>query len=478
MHTSACRNICLCNNPDRLCMAEREALLDSALILDNLSEDFSHFKTPRLRQLYCAAVYKHCGGMLDPNDVKAARNLYLEYEANKVKKVELTTPFGFFRKQLLEMQANWAENREKVKTQHTEEMTRVEERRNIHMAEAWWLEIMSHAWRDFRWKTMSDSYQLACTPETMGEYQHVMTHNNIRHPFEIWKLRNQSKFKGLNELKRYVWERSGKPTNDKHRSANMYTHATEWLMRDCRSLLKLWPSGRVNDRVYAEADQFYVTVKETLYSDPWSTVMSRDLGLNYTESAKECSHLYAMANRIHPFFDWATDKGMDLDNNPVDRVILFNIAGSPHVANYIDAIVRLIRMLGEPFIPHLPQFQTEEESVMAKATEETKSDVEICKDENGWYLWLEGKRLPIKLGGMPKRDSVYTEPFYKFVDGGAKIGFNLRDDNYSVQVDKDFEITWISSVAIPEVIGLMVPRDHALFDLIKVEVDASRLLNG
>lgn len=478
MHTSACRKICLCNNPDRLCMAERDALEDPSIITNNLGADYSHFKTHWLKQYYCFAVYRHCGFGSTVVDVEFARKLYLEYEANKVKKVELTTPWGFFRKQLLEMQANWAENREKVKMQRAEERATAEESRNIYMAEAWWLEIIGMAWKDIRWKQMSESFQLVCFPESMHEYQRVMEHNNIRHPFEIWKLRNQHKFTGLIELKRYIWERSGKPTTDKHRGANTYTYGTKWLIEECRSLIKLWPTGRVNPQIYADADQFYETVKETLYTDPWSTVLSRDLGLDYTESATECKYRYELNRLIHPFHMWVNDEGFDLDNNPVDRVILFWLAGSPRYMDYLDGIIKIIRKIGIPFIPHLPQFQTEEEQSMAKATEERKSDVEVAKGDDGWYMYWEGKKLPIKLGNLPKRNAVYTEPFYNFVNSVAKVGISLGDSNYSIEVNESFEITWIDGTGMTEVTGLMVPQDHPFFDMVRVEVPASSLFNG
>lgn len=418
MHTPACRTVCLCHNPDRLCIAEREALDDLASITNR-------------------------------------------------------TPYGFFRKKLLEFRANWRENQAKVEAQRAEDILDAKERRSSVAAETWWTHVVNMAWVDDRWKIMSACYQPVGPTRSLGEYKSLMGRYNIPHPFDLWRIRNRAKFSSEDAFRRYFWERCNKPYIHMSHSDRTYEQSTEWLMNEARELLNIWPTGQVSKDLHVLADAFYDTVKETLYSDPWSTVLSHALGLDYTEAVEECKHRYEVKCLIHPFYMWSCGIGLDLDNNPVDRVILFTMLGSPEIMYWTNAIIDLISKIGPPFNPILPQLETEELDMIEN------TDVCISTDEAGsWFVEYNGRKYPIKMGGLPKRESVYSEPFYNFVNGFSRVGISVRDSNYTVEVGVNYEILGISSDVYSEVTALMIPRNHPFFDLVKVEVDVTSLFYG
>lgn len=219
---------------------------------------------------------------------------------------------------------------------------------------------------------------------------------------------------------------------------------------------------------------FYVKVKETLYSEPWSAVLSRDLGSSTHDSAISCEHYYSYLNRQHPFYDWAFASGLDLENKPFDRLILFVLLGSPKLSEFDDAIAALIRLVGKKYEPYPQQLRIEAEQDMTENT-----DVCVSKDETySWFVEYNGRKYPIKMGGLPKRESVYSEPFYNFVNGSSKVGICVRNSNYTVEVGANYEILSISGGDFSDIKAMMIPHNHPFFDLVKTEVDVKSLFNG
>jgi hypothetical protein len=229
--------------------------------------------------------------------------------------------------------------------------------------------------------------------------------------------------------------------------------------------------------VQQAANNFYDVITDTLWTDPWVIVLSKGLGLGYIEHGDECKYRYAIHSLQHPFFDWCGSQVLDLINNEADRASLYTRMGKPTEDQYAEAVIKVIRMIGEPFIPTLPELTKSEEAPMSEEPVVSK-EVILYHKNGGWHLQWKGKNHPTKMGGLPKSDVVYSNEFYSFVNGVAKTGFSLHGINYTIEVNKEFIIDTIIDEKGDPHYEVAFPVGHPVLDLLMIDYSVVELTSG
>ena len=474
MHTPACRSICLCHNPDRLCIAEREVLDDTSIMTNNLGDDYSHFKTPRLRKLYCTSVGKAIGQVIDPDDVKTARVLYQQHVVDKManEKIE-TTPLrtqsglsGFFRRWIHKQTAEVHIQQELLSKAVDKESMGIE----LQLSRLWWAHVWENRWSDPRWRSLSMRRQLLTDPGNEDEYLQAMLIHREIHPLHILLVTKRLYPDVNSEDAVKLWKMCGSPTS--------------WIPReiDIKPLLEAADRELIARRLAGitkqdkqRANAFFDVIRDGIYTDIWAIILSKQLGYNHIQDPAVIRDFAASLNFTHPLLNWFAVKGINPVNKEEDRVVFWRMMGSPNADEINDAILRVVKLFGEPFDITFPEFENPVEEPMPV------NKVELFKRADGnWGIQHNGKFEHIKLGGLPKTSSLYSSEFYDFDSetGTAGISSSVEGEFTTITINRDFTIIDVVNAEKESIPSLIIPVDHPILDLLLVQVSLKQAING